>query len=603
MRKDDIIGQKLFETCKLSEFYLNLVVNCKEQDESPLQLARAYKQKLYEIVDRYDRLLDANRQRQQLSLTFDKQLSHQQSSQQSTSRKAAYHDSMSSKTSTPNKTPTMTPTLFGSSQAQATPSAPITPSASFASTPTTPFSSQSYQRSLTRQPSFNQTGRSFIYTHNSSKYQATQQHQQNTYSTSLQRNNKHATQQTQPHYYSSLTKTSKLLQQYAFLYDDYDSADDQEDDEQEMRFSSVSSTSNVNAKANKSSSATTGLQSLSCKLNYEAYSNTFDTNLNSRLLLATTTHNNNNNNSQNEEDYDDEDEEDNEEEEEEEEEFNNDLSESQIIEKSYSNLSKDSGVFADSYHSDYSNSAIGISGNESASSQQKLSINGDKKEKKKKSNKLNKHHFDDDNSSIESINKTIDSNEDYADHVLDNNNANNPNKTILSQDENDTVIDETTEDQSKLIWGSITRLVESDDLNSSNKNTSNTMLSSSPINLSKTIKKSNTIMENFEEDENNDDDDNETAAYKATSRLCSEYVSGPSYSSSNTVSKNGVIAPVSTSSTSSTAANAAALDRTSKELKFLNTSALMNVSMLDNIQATNTHLDFDNMNTSILMFN
>lgn len=65
MKKNDIIAQKLFETCKLSEFYLNLL---KHEDESPMQLAHAYKQKLYEIVERYDRLLNANRQREQLNL-------------------------------------------------------------------------------------------------------------------------------------------------------------------------------------------------------------------------------------------------------------------------------------------------------------------------------------------------------------------------------------------------------------------------------------------------------------------------------------------------------------------------------------------------------
>lgn len=69
MKKDDIIGQKLFETCKLSEFYLNLIVNCRyEDDDSPFELALAYKQKLYEIVDRYDRLLEASAQREQLTL-------------------------------------------------------------------------------------------------------------------------------------------------------------------------------------------------------------------------------------------------------------------------------------------------------------------------------------------------------------------------------------------------------------------------------------------------------------------------------------------------------------------------------------------------------
>lgn len=134
MRKDDIIGQKLFETCKLSEFYLNLVVKCTNEDESPIQLARAYKQKLYEIVERYDRLLDANRQRQQLSLTLLDSNRH--------TRKIYQEANLSlTRTSTPSKTPTMTPSgvnpLFVTNyQQQQTPTQPLTPSSSFASTPT-----------------------------------------------------------------------------------------------------------------------------------------------------------------------------------------------------------------------------------------------------------------------------------------------------------------------------------------------------------------------------------------------------------------------------------------------------------------------------------
>lgn len=68
MKKEDIIAQKLFETCKLSEFYLKLI---KNDDESPIQLVYAYKQKLNDIVERYDRLLEAHQQREQLKLTFD----------------------------------------------------------------------------------------------------------------------------------------------------------------------------------------------------------------------------------------------------------------------------------------------------------------------------------------------------------------------------------------------------------------------------------------------------------------------------------------------------------------------------------------------------
>jgi hypothetical protein len=66
MKKEDIIDQKLFEACKLSEFYLKLIRNAKNGEDSPQQLAYAYKLKLNDIVDRYDRLLETTRQREAL---------------------------------------------------------------------------------------------------------------------------------------------------------------------------------------------------------------------------------------------------------------------------------------------------------------------------------------------------------------------------------------------------------------------------------------------------------------------------------------------------------------------------------------------------------
>ena len=81
-----------------------------------------------------------------------------------------------------------------------------------------------------------------------------------------------------------------------------------------------------------------------------------------------------------------------------------------------------------------------------------------------------------------------------------------------------------------------------------------------------------------------------------TNHLCADYLT---YYSS-TASPLSSSSP-SSSTTIKTKANLE--DKTNKELKFLNANSLMNVSMLDNIQATNTQLDFDNMNSSILMFN
>jgi hypothetical protein len=568
MRKDDIIGQKLFETCKLSEFYLNLVVNCKEADnESPFQLARAYKQKLYEIVERYDRLLDANKQRQQLSLTFDKQ----------------QQQKISTRTSTPNKTPLATPTsatgsINGNNNTiifnYHTPSAPCTPS-----TPTTPLFSRSSQSILQRTSSFNQTGRSFIYTHNSTKYQQNKSKQQ------------HQQQQSQ---HSSLSKTSKLLQKYAFLYeDDYDSAED-ENELLENNFYSKNKYNNNKKNTKKtivssSSSSLTGLQTamLNCKLNYETYSNTF-----SKL-------NQTNSNDETVEEYNDEDEEDldNEEDnddEEEEEEYTNDLNESQIIEKSYSNLSKDSGVFADSYHSDYSTGLIGI-GNHDQTVSSNLVKNGENNNKnnnnsnnnnirRKKKKKTIKFNDTISTTSTTESNKTIDStSEDYLEQI--------ENKTINQQDEQqqqqqqkEQIGSNETTASNQLIWGSITQLVEGATFKDAKS-----LISSSPIESPKTLVKSNTVINNFEFNTNDDlvsimnTDDNQAYSLNDSAKASTN-----SNCSTTTVMRHNISQDN---------------ERTNKELKFFNTNSLMNVSMLDNIQATNTHLDFDNMNTSILMFN
>ena len=557
MRKDDIIGQKLFETCKLSEFYLNLVVNCKNEDESPIQLARAYKQKLYEIVERYDRLLDANRQRKQLSLTLLDSSKH--------TRKIYQESNLSlTRTSTPSKTPTMTPsgmnTLFNNYQQQQTPNQPLTPSSSFASTPTTPY----YQRSLSfqhRQNSFTQNpGRSFIYAHNSSKYQTNLKNKQS---------NSNQQQSSQQLYHSSLNKTNKLLQQYAFLYDEYDSAD-----EEENNYYANKNANKYNTITKTPTSTSTG--SLNSKLNYEAYSNTFNKFLNK---TNNTTVYHDETVDEYEEDVDEEEENDDEEvDEEEEEDFNNELNESQIIEKSYSNLSKDSGVFADSYHSDYSNCMIGL-GNTTLSGEHSI----------KRERHTNKGIINSQQEHVVSCNKTLDSNTEE-------------NKTIISQDENETVCDETQENvettSSKLIWGSISRLVETTAFNDLNAKNKAKFMSSTPINRPATDLSKTEINYDFNDNQNSImilDSNSQTNDY-----LSCYSTSSPS--SSNTMSPMSSLSPTTSIKTNQSNLNDDRLTM-SKELQFLNTNSLMNVSMLDNIQATNTHLDFDNMNTSILMFN
>lgn len=67
MKRDDIIKQKLFESYKLTEFYLNLIVDDRYNynnytrgvyEETPFQLAKAYSNKLLNIITRYDNLLN-----------------------------------------------------------------------------------------------------------------------------------------------------------------------------------------------------------------------------------------------------------------------------------------------------------------------------------------------------------------------------------------------------------------------------------------------------------------------------------------------------------------------------------------------------------------
>lgn len=121
MKRDVIIGQKLFETCKLSEFYLNLIVNSKYEDESPFQLAKAYTQKLYEIVERYDRLLEANSQRENLSLQLDGHGNSGNSGNSATSRTPSASASASKQ---PSKSVCSTPVAATTLQSQARTSTP-----------------------------------------------------------------------------------------------------------------------------------------------------------------------------------------------------------------------------------------------------------------------------------------------------------------------------------------------------------------------------------------------------------------------------------------------------------------------------------------------
>jgi len=77
MTREEIIEEKLFETYKLSKFYLDLIANNKLENESPLLLADSFTQKLFEIVDRYDRLLEVNKQTDTFSILIGQNMKKQ----------------------------------------------------------------------------------------------------------------------------------------------------------------------------------------------------------------------------------------------------------------------------------------------------------------------------------------------------------------------------------------------------------------------------------------------------------------------------------------------------------------------------------------------
>ncbi len=119
MRKDDILSQKLFEVCTLSQFYLDRVMNCDQDGDSPFMLASAYKKKLNEIVDRYDKMKDVRQQLLSSSIGADEKKQKRQSRQ-------IHRDSYS--TNSFSSTPTRSP-----ASARNNTSAPVSPSTSFAS--------------------------------------------------------------------------------------------------------------------------------------------------------------------------------------------------------------------------------------------------------------------------------------------------------------------------------------------------------------------------------------------------------------------------------------------------------------------------------------
>ena len=116
MRKDDILSQKLLEVYTLSQFYLARVMNCENNGDSPFMLASAYKKKLNEIVDRYDKMKDVRQQLSSSSLAAEEKKLKRRSRQ--------IHRDSYSRSSTPTRSPVA---------ARMTSSASVSPSTSFAS--------------------------------------------------------------------------------------------------------------------------------------------------------------------------------------------------------------------------------------------------------------------------------------------------------------------------------------------------------------------------------------------------------------------------------------------------------------------------------------
>ena len=639
MRKDDIIEQKLFETCKLSEFYLNLIVNSKFEDESPLQLTHAYTQKLYEIVERYDRLLDANKQREQLSLTFDRQLSA------TTKQKPPTPTVPLSRTSTPSKCFNLLnnlPTPGSSCQ-----SYPSTPNYS-----TMPAYASSFLKQSPSNSSLNQQQRmSFSKKATYKSYFARQLNNIKTPNSKLSHEH-------------SINLNKRIA---AIYYDEYDDEEEPAGKQQQTvaDMTPVFLSNDLLLASTISSPETTSSSSST------AGSNEYNT----------SSHEN----------------------------YDNESNNSQNIGKSYSNLSKDSGVFADSYHSEYAHNATAIVAAKETHKNASACADGEGEIEANTEYYYNENDYND--------NLHSPSSDDLVEQDEDAN----------SNEEDDKIIEEETDKtedlvygekpKTHMVWGHVNRSAESSPVKkydqrkasdvSLSATTTPTKMQSIPLppnslkekflsnklmsgnnsysktymlrpklkgpRLNQSIKYLNDLehlrskasnsfegskrslnlnvdldyelmskgldtglmsmmiessesinqneldttrhrLENINENEQHDTFENRTSSNLS---LCST-ISTPSPSStystasstststlpnsnSNYDQHNSTLTSVSTNNLSSLASNSNSLKQQQQTPFFFNYNSLMNVSMLDNIQATNTNLD--NMNSSILMFN
>lgn len=517
MKKNDIIAQKLFETCKLSEFYLNLL---KNEDESPMQLAHAYKQKLYEIVERYDRLLDANKQREKLNLDLLDNNSKLKSRNLGLSKTSTPNKSMSA-LNTPINGQTPISVLTSSSSTNLPPNSNCS---SYASTPAT---TPGYSSNRSTFGTYNRGSSRSIYS------QANQQH----------------------HY------SNKQMQKFAYLYADTSDESDAEQDE----------VSDYDYKPN-----------LKCQLEYDSYS-------------SGSGKKNEISNSESDE------------EEEKSVENNNLLNQcNQNIEKSYSNLSKDSGVFGESYHSECSNHLSGIV------NKQNITTSDHDQSEDRISDEDNNNTFEENLTSPAPSSSS--SNNSCRDETFYPSAESSP-KSI----EKNTAV-ELNEPPKSFIWGSVTRLVEED--SSKNIQASDIYSNNLPVRPVKPIKP-NFFLKKFNNEQNqqpksllksslNNSLLKQTNNYRTITKNNNYNVD---VDNTNMMSimidndlKNNENSLSSEKSLDSSELNDSLHENQSREaIKtspfIFNYNSLMNVSMLDNIQATNTNNSEVDMNCSILMFN
>lgn len=529
MKKNDIIAQKLFETCKLSEFYLNLL---KHDDESPMQLAHAYKQKLYEIVERYDRLLEANRQRQELNLEL---------LETNTSATKFKPKSLGlSKTSTPNKSMSALNTPLNGQM-------PISILTSSSSTNLPPNSNcSSYASTPATTPGHSSIKSFGTYTRGSSRSIYSQAYQQ--------------------HHYSN-----KQMQKFSYLYADTTDESEVEDEIGDDYYNYKNNSSN-----------------LKCQLEYDNYSTSGNSNKKGETNSESDeedkcVENNNNSNLLN---------------------ICN-----QNIEKSYSNLSKDSGVFGESYHSECSNHITGI-GNK-----QNITIS-DHDQNESCEDRIS----DEDNNTFEEnltspTSSSTSSNNNYSREETNFHSAETSTPKSYQQCHSE------QEKSNSFIWGTVTQLVEDETPSStlSSMPTRNindytnlparpakpvkpkfflNKLGSEHTHQSQSLLKNSLLKQtnNYRTITKNTNNYNVDIDNTSMMSMMVESNSNNNDNNDNISQKESSPKPLSDETNN---------DEQAKASPFIfNYNSLMNVSMLDNIQATNTNnSEVDNMNCSILMFN